>query len=98
MKRLTSFLTCGLFLCSGIACAQTAKDAVERAEAIRVADAWLDSVQAYEHIPAISAGVVVGDDLVWAKGFGTIDAGHTVAATPRTIYSICSISKLFTSV
>jgi len=98
MKRLTSFLTCGLFLCSGIACAQTAKDAVERAEAIRVADAWLDSVQAYQHIPAISAGVVVGDDLIWAKGFGTIDAGHTVAATPRTIYSICSISKLFTSV
>lgn len=61
-------------------------------------DAWLNSVQAYQHIPAISAGVVVGDDLVWSKGFGTIDASHTVAATPQTIYSICSISKLFTSI
>jgi len=58
----------------------------------------LDSVQAYEHIPAVSAGVVVGDELVWAKGYGTIDAQHTVPASPKTIYSICSISKLFTSV
>ena len=74
------------------------KAAVERAEALRLVDAWLDSVQAYQHIPAISAGVVAGDDLVWAKGYGTIDEQHTVPASPKTIYSLCSISKLFTSV
>ncbi|MGD0732157.1 MAG: serine hydrolase domain-containing protein [Terracidiphilus sp.] len=99
-RRIFSFL-CGVLLFSGMARAQDgkdAKDAVGRAEALRVVDLWLDSVHAYQHIPAISAGVVVGDDLVWAKGFGTIDAGHTVAATPQTIYSICSISKLFTSI
>ncbi len=68
----------------------------------RKRSAWsmsgLDSVQAYRHLPALSAGVVVGDDMIWSKGFGTIDASHTVAATPQTIYSICSISKLFTSI
>jgi CubicO group peptidase (beta-lactamase class C family) len=74
------------------------KTAAERAEALRLVDAWLDGVQAYQHIPAISAGVVAGDDLVWAKGYGTIDAQHAVPASPKTIYSICSISKLFTSV
>lgn len=74
------------------------KTAKERAEALRLVDAWVDSVQAYEHIPAISAGVVVGDDLVWAKGYGTIDEQHIVPASSKTIYSICSISKLFTSV
>lgn len=70
----------------------------EETEALRLADAWLDSIQAYQHIPAISAGVVSSEQLVWAKGYGTIDADHHVAATPQTIYSICSISKLFTSV
>jgi CubicO group peptidase (beta-lactamase class C family) len=74
------------------------KEAAERAEALRVADAWLDSVQAYQHIPAISAGVVAGDELVWSRGYGTIDAQGSVAASSKTIYSICSISKLFTSV
>ncbi|HVO78396.1 MAG TPA: serine hydrolase domain-containing protein, partial [Candidatus Bathyarchaeia archaeon] len=87
-----------LMLCAVTAMAQGPKPAAERAEALRLVDAWLDAEQAYEHIPAVSAGVVVGDDLVWSKGYGTIDAQHTVPASPKTIYSICSISKLFTSV
>ena len=74
------------------------KQSAARAEALRVVDAYLDSVQAYQHVPAISAGVVVGDNLVWSKGYGTLDADHKIPATPDTIYSICSISKLFTSV
>lgn len=74
------------------------REAVEQAEALRLADAWLESIAAYQNIPAISAGVVVDERLVWARGYGTLDADHKVAATPRTIYSICSISKLFTSV
>jgi CubicO group peptidase (beta-lactamase class C family) len=69
-----------------------------QAEALRLADLWLDGVQAYDHVPTISVGVVKGDKLVWAKGYGTIDRDHKVPASPTTIYSICSISKLFTSV
>ena len=52
------------------------KTVLARAEALRVVDAWLDSLQAYRHIPAISAGVVLGDNLVWSKGYGTLDADH----------------------
>ncbi|MGA8743760.1 MAG: serine hydrolase domain-containing protein [Terracidiphilus sp.] len=74
------------------------KAAIGRAEALRVVDVWLDGVRVYQHVPAISAGVVVGDDLVWSKGYGTLDADHKIPAAPDTIYSICSISKLFTSV
>lgn len=69
-----------------------------RAEALRVIDAWLSGVRDYERIPALTAGVVVGEELVWAKGYGTLDAVGKVPATPKTLYSICSISKLFTSV
>jgi CubicO group peptidase (beta-lactamase class C family) len=87
-----------ILVAAGTSIAQPDKAGSERAEALRLVDAWLDGQQAYEHLPALSAGVVVGDDLVWAKGYGTIDAQHTVPATPKTIYSICSISKLFTSV
>ena len=99
---------CAMLLTGATANAQTAKPATaaeakekvarERAEALRVVDAWLDSFQAYQHIPALSAGVVAGDELIWAKGYGTIDAQHTVPASSKTIYSICSISKLFTSI
>lgn len=67
-------------------------------EALRVFDAWLGSVQAFDRIPAVSAAVAQGDKIVWSKGWGAIDAARTVPATPTTLYSICSISKLFTSV
>ncbi len=98
MKRMIFCLAASLAFFSAALSAQTATDSASREEAFRVIDAWLDGVQTYGHIPAISAGVVVGDDLVWSKGFGTIDAQHSVPATPQTIYSICSISKLFTSI
>ena len=71
---------------------------VAQAEALRLIDAWLDSVQVYNRLPALSAAIVQGDRIVWANGYGTIDAARKVPATASTIYSICSISKLFTAV
>lgn len=75
----------------------TAK-ATALAEAMRVAELWIEGQRQYRNIPAISAAVVQGDRTVWAKGFGTTDRAGKVPATPDTIYSICSISKLFTAV
>src|SRR5262245_20728780 len=95
--RLTACL-CALLLFLPPTPAQSDKTKRERAEAIRLVDLWLDGVQAYQHIPALSAGIVTDDELIWSKGYGTIDDRHTIPATPKTIYSICSISKLFTSV
>jgi CubicO group peptidase (beta-lactamase class C family) len=80
------------------AIAQNAKEKAERIEAIRVVDAWMDGEQAYRHMPAVSVAIVVGDRTEWAKGYGYIDAEQKVPAATNTIYSVCSISKLFTSV
>ena len=66
--------------------------------AIDIIDAWIDSVQVYGRVPGISAGFVVDQDLVFAKGYGCSNLETGVKATPETIYSICSISKLFTSI
>jgi len=67
-------------------------------EALRLVDAWLESEQVYRRIPSLSAAVVQGDKNVYSKGYGTLDAEHKLPATAQTLYSICSISKLFTSV
>ena len=67
-------------------------------EAMRAAELWIDGQRRYRRIPAISAALVRGDTTVWAKGFGTTDRAGRILATPDTIYSICSISKLFTAV
>lgn len=49
-------------------------------------------------IAGISAGVVVGRDLVWAQGFGWADVNRRIPAGVNTVYRVGSISKSFTAV
>jgi CubicO group peptidase (beta-lactamase class C family) len=67
------------------------------AEALGLLEAWVEAQRAYLDIPGVSMAVVHGGDVIWSKGFGLANREAGVAAAPETIYSICSISKLFTS-
>jgi CubicO group peptidase (beta-lactamase class C family) len=58
---------------------------------------WLDGQRAYQRIPGISAAVVHDQEVVWEGGSGLADLSRKTPATSATVYSICSISKLFTS-
>lgn len=77
--------------------AQVARDDAV-AEALDVVEVWLDAQMAYEQIPAASAAVVHDQELVWSAALGLAHPDEGVRATPETLYSICSISKLFTSI
>ncbi len=67
-------------------------------EALAVLDVWLQAQLDYDRIPGISAAIVHDQELVWSAGYGFADIAARRPATPSTIYSICSISKLFTSI
>ena len=66
--------------------------------ALKAIDAWLEGVRIYERIPGVSAGIVVDQDLIWSNGYGYANLETKRPADADTIYSICSISKLFTSI
>ncbi len=89
-----------LLLVPATACGQgadpTADPRFEQAEALF--DLWIDAKMAYENIPSVAVGLVHDQDLVWARGYGYAHPDEGVEATPSTMYSICSISKLFTSI
>lgn len=67
-------------------------------EALRLIDVWLDAAQVYDRVPSLSVAIVQGEEMIWSNGYGTSDAAQTLKTSPRTLYSICSISKLFTAV
>src|SRR5688572_30108433 len=75
-----------------------AKDAANErvTEALGLLEEWAEAQRAYLDIPGMSMAVVHGDEVIWSKGFGLANREQNVAATPDTLYSICSISKLFT--
>ena len=68
------------------------------ADALHLLDVWMDAAQAYGGIPGASLSVVHDQELVWAKGYGYAHVEREEPATSSTMYSICSISKLFTAV
>ncbi len=67
-------------------------------DALRYIDAWLEAQQVYDHLPGLSVGIVKDQELIWSKGYGFSDLKKKTPATPQTLYSICSITKLFTSI
>jgi CubicO group peptidase (beta-lactamase class C family) len=66
--------------------------------ALELARTWLEAQRAYDRIPGVSAEIVYDQEVLWSGGFGLADVEAKRPATAETIYSICSISKLFTSV
>jgi CubicO group peptidase (beta-lactamase class C family) len=66
--------------------------------AIAIIDAYLQGVQTYEKVPGISAGIVHDQDLIWQHGYGYSNLETKRPADADTLYSICSISKLFTAI
>ena len=67
-------------------------------EALRLLDTWVATTVAQRGQPGLSIGVVLGDRLVWAKGYGFADLEKKVPATPQTLYRVASITKTFTAV
>ncbi len=66
--------------------------------ALALARTWLEAQSAYARIPGISVAIVGGGQTLWSGGFGKADVASGRAAGADTLYSICSISKLFTAI
>jgi CubicO group peptidase (beta-lactamase class C family) len=66
--------------------------------ALGAIDAWLEGVRTYGRIPGMSVGIVRDQDLIWNSGYGFSNLETNRPADANTLYSICSISKLFTSI
>lgn len=90
-------LVAGALMGAAPAAAQVAEDPAV-AEALEVARVWLDAQMAYEQIPGASAAIVHDQELVWSSAMGMAHPDEAVPATTETLYSICSISKLFTAI
>ena len=66
--------------------------------AIAAFDAEVAAAVAEDAAGCVTVVVFVGDDVIWAKGYGWADIEHRIAATPETIGRTGSISKSFTAV
>ena len=61
-------------------------------------DSYMEKMMKDWNAPGIGIGIVMGDKLVFAKGYGFRDYGKKLPYTPTTTQPIASNTKLFTSV
>lgn len=67
-------------------------------DAVRLWSDWLEYQAGSSRVPAVSFGIVHDQELIVRGAFGMANPADGIPASPDTLYSICSISKLFTSV
>ena len=67
------------------------------AGAIRLYDAWVNEQMLYRHLPGLAVGIVVDQDLVWAKGYGHADLDKRLPVTAQTLFRMASHTKMFTA-
>ncbi len=71
---------------------------LEQQARFRAAEAWFDQKMISEMVPAGTVAVVDGQEIAWEYAYGTANLETGRNAEPGTTFSICSISKLFTSI
>ncbi len=94
--RTIFLLLVGGLLCLPSLAQNTEKDSLR--DAFNLIDTWLEAQLEYDNIPGLSVAIVKDQNVLWSKGYGFSNVENKVEATSKTIYSICSISKLFTSI
>lgn len=67
-------------------------------EMLNVIDLWLEAQREFDRLPGMSVAIVQDQDILFKKGYGYADMEKKTPMKPETLFSICSVSKLFTSV
>jgi D-alanyl-D-alanine carboxypeptidase len=100
---VSAFLLLAAFTGSGVSLMARAADRAVADDpdvlgAQRLFAAWMEGQLLNRGLPGVVVGVVAGDDLVWARGFGLANVEAGVPMTPQTKFRMASHSKLFTAI
>ena len=80
-----------------LAVATPAAAAGDAASVIAEYQARIPELMAEQDIPGLAVALVDGDQVLWSQGFGRVDRGGSAPVTTDTIFSVQSMSKLFTA-
>lgn len=95
MKKIAQGIGLSL-LAVGPAAAQTADELL--ASRFRAAEALIDAQLTKEAAPGAAIGVVHDQSLIWSHQYGVESLETKAPVTDDTLFSICSVSKLFTGI
>jgi CubicO group peptidase (beta-lactamase class C family) len=87
-----------LILCTSIHAQDRNAPTIDVTQRLAGFDAFMEKTLKDWNAPGIGVGIVVGDKLVFAKGYGFRDYEKKLPITANTLFAIASNTKLFTAV
>ena len=94
MKK--SYFTLFVFFLITIVFSQEVKK--DYTEAFNLVEVWLEAQKDFEKLPGLTVIVIEDQKVLWSGAFGLSNVEKNIKAETSTLCSICSISKLFTSI
>lgn len=85
-----------VFLCCSAAHAVPPEEVL--ASRFRAAAALIDTQMTLDAVPGAAIGVVHDQELIWSHQYGVEDLETGTAVSDDTLFSICSVSKLFNGI
>src|SRR5579884_1179306 len=98
IEESMNFWTRFLVLCAVVCCGLVQAQEIDVASRLAGFDDYMAKVLKDWNGPGIGVGIVAGDKLVFAKGYGYRDYGKKLPFTAGTVCPIASNTKLFTAV
>src|SRR6266568_3221023 len=98
IKLFIAFAIAGFAFCASIRAQDKTAATIDVTQKLAGFDAFMEKTLKDWNAPGIGVGVVVGDKLVFAKGYGFRDYAKKLPVTPQTMFTIASNTKLFTAV
>lgn len=97
-KRSCFTLVVTLLIGAAVSAAPASGRLAQMTRSLRGLDARVQQLMREWNAAGVAVGVVVGDELVLARGYGYRDYGRKLPMTPQTLFPIGSNTKLFTAV
>src|SRR3989454_3327879 len=97
-KLIVTVALLGLALTTSIHAQDKTAPTIDVTQKLAGFDAFMEKTLKDWNAPGIGVGIVVGDKLVFAKGYGYRDYEKKLPITANTMFPIASNTKLFTSV
>jgi CubicO group peptidase (beta-lactamase class C family) len=94
-RNPASFVAIGCILIASVACGNESVNTP--ASSVDEFEQRLDNLRDGSNIAAITAVIAKGQQVVWAKGFGTADIATQRVAADTTTYHLASLTKPFAS-
>ena len=87
-----------LFLSLLITISYSQENKKDYTEAFKLVEVWLEAQKDFDQLPGLTAIVIDNQEILWSGAVGFSNVEKNIKAEASTLNSICSISKLFTSV